>query len=76
MTTCSYTTHLTTPYVRDPRILWPDSANVGWDGYIYFNINQLPYQADWNNGVEGRVYPGLILRAQMPDGAVKNTLLM
>ncbi|PBP24835.1 major royal jelly protein [Diplocarpon rosae] len=37
------------PYVRDPRIIWPDSANVGFDGYIYFNINQLPYQPDWNN---------------------------
>ncbi|OWP01897.1 hypothetical protein B2J93_4747 [Marssonina coronariae] len=37
------------PYLRDPRIIWPDSANVGFDGYIYFNINQLPYQPDWNN---------------------------
>lgn len=76
MTSRSYTTHLTTPYVRDPRIVWPDSANVGWDGYIYWNINQLPYQADWNNGVEGRMYPGLMLRSKMPDGAVKNSLLM
>ncbi|KAI6087709.1 major royal jelly protein-domain-containing protein [Hypoxylon rubiginosum] len=72
----NYTTHLTTPYVRDPRIIWPDSANVGWDGYIYFTINQLPYQADWNNGVDGRQYPGLILRSKLPNGASKNTLLM
>ncbi|KAF4636930.1 hypothetical protein G7Y89_g1166 [Cudoniella acicularis] len=52
----------TTPYVRDPRIIWPDSANVGFDGYIYFNINQLPYQPDWNDGIDGRQYPGLVLR--------------
>ncbi|KAI9049604.1 hypothetical protein LZ554_006630 [Drepanopeziza brunnea f. sp. 'monogermtubi'] len=63
------------PYVRDPRIIWPDSANVGFDGYIYFNINQLPYQPDWNNGVDGRQHPGLILRSKLPDGASKNMLL-
>ncbi|OTB03818.1 hypothetical protein M426DRAFT_169846 [Hypoxylon sp. CI-4A] len=67
---------LTTPYIRDPRIIWPDSANVGWDGYLYFTINQLPYQPDWNNGVDGRVHPGLILRSRLPDGASKNTLLI
>ncbi|KAK6071118.1 major royal jelly protein [Seiridium cupressi] len=64
------------PYVRDPRIIWPDSSNVGFDGYIYFNINQLPYQPNWNDGVDGRVHPGLILRAKLPDGANKNMLLM
>jgi len=63
------------PYVRDPRIIWPDSANVGFDGYIYFNINQLPYQPDWNDGVDGRQYPGLILRSKLPDGANKNMIL-
>ncbi|RFU23682.1 hypothetical protein B7463_g12657, partial [Scytalidium lignicola] len=57
------------PYVRDPRIIWPDSANAGWDGYLYYNINQLPYQADWNNGVDKRQYPGLILRSKLADGA-------
>ncbi|KAI1373327.1 major royal jelly protein-domain-containing protein [Hypoxylon crocopeplum] len=72
----NYSTQLTTPYVRDPRIIWPDSANVGWDGYLYFTINQLPYQPDWNNGVDGRVRPGLILRSRLPDGASKNTILI
>ncbi|KAI1326270.1 major royal jelly protein-domain-containing protein [Xylariaceae sp. FL0255] len=72
----NHTTGLTTPFVRDPRIVWPDSANAGWDGYLYFTINQLPYNPMWNNGVDRRVYPGLILRAKMPDGATKNTILM
>ncbi|KAI1813607.1 major royal jelly protein-domain-containing protein [Poronia punctata] len=70
------TTSITTPFIRDPRILWPDSANVGWDGYIYFTVNQLPYQPNLNYGVDKRVYPGLILRGRLPDGATKNTLLM
>lgn len=62
-------------YIRDPRIFWPDSANVGFDGYIYLNINQLPYQPDWNNGTDRREYPGLILRAKCPNGGTKSTVL-
>ncbi|KAK7923771.1 hypothetical protein PG985_007842 [Apiospora marii] len=65
----------TVPFVRDPRIIWPDSANAGWDGYLYLTINQLPYQPNWNDGVDGRAHPGLILRARMPDGAAKSTVL-
>ena len=63
------------PYVRDPRIIWPDSANVGFDGYIYFNVNQLPYQPDWNDGTDRRQYPGLILRSKLPNNGTKNMLL-
>ena len=62
-------------FVRDPRVIWPDSSNVGFDGYIYFNINQLPYQPDWNNGTDLRQYPGLILRAPLPNGGTKSTVL-
>jgi len=69
------TTLQATPYVRDPRIIWVDSANAGFDGYLYYTINQLPYQPDWNNGVDGRIYPGLILRSKLPDGASKSLLL-
>lgn len=62
-------------FVRDPRILWPDSASVAGDGYFYMNINQLPFQPDWNNGVDGRVHPGAVLRAKLPNGGIKiNTL--
>ncbi|KAL0264819.1 hypothetical protein SLS55_000772 [Diplodia seriata] len=58
-------------YVRDPRILWPDSASVGEDGYFYVNINQLPYQPMWNNGQDLRVHPGAVLRAKLPNGGTK-----
>lgn len=43
-------------FVRDPRIIWNDGASVGADGYIYMNINQLPYQPDWNNGIDLRKF--------------------
>jgi hypothetical protein len=75
LTNSSSTPLQATPYVKDPRIIWCDSANVGFDGYIYLNINQLPYQPGWNDGVDGRQYPGLILRSRLPDGANKNMIL-
>ncbi|KAF2771917.1 hypothetical protein EJ03DRAFT_11438 [Teratosphaeria nubilosa] len=65
----------TQPFVEDPRIIWPDGASIGFDGYIYMNINQLPYQPDWNNGQDLRVYPGAILRCRLPNNGTKNTML-
>lgn len=58
-------------FVRDPRILWPDGASIGADGYIYMIINQLPYQPMWNNGVDLRIHPGAILRAKLNNGGTK-----
>jgi len=28
-------------FLRDTRIIWPDGASIGFDGYIYMNINQV-----------------------------------
>ncbi|GAB7337013.1 hypothetical protein MBLNU457_g2427t1 [Dothideomycetes sp. NU457] len=65
----------TRTFVRDPRILWPDSATIGFDGYFYMNINQLPFQPDWNFGVDGRLHPGAVLRAKLPNNGTKITSL-
>lgn len=62
-------------WVRDPRIIWPDSASIGFDSYFYMNINQLFDQADWNNGTDYRTKPGAILRVKLPNGANKITTL-
>ncbi|KAH0835172.1 hypothetical protein AYO21_10878 [Fonsecaea monophora] len=62
-------------FIRDPRILWPDSASVAEDGYFYVIVNQLPYQDEWNNGVNLRQFPGAILRAKLLDNAMKITSL-
>lgn len=58
-------------FVRDPRIIWPDSASIAQDGYFYMNINQLPYQPMWNNGTDLRVFPGAVLRCKLPGGGSK-----
>lgn len=68
----SSTTFQAKPYVRGLSIVWPDSANVGFDGCIYFNISQLPYQPDGNNG---RQCSGLILRSKLPDVVNRNMTL-
>ena len=65
----------TRTFVRDPRILWPDSATIASDGYFYMNINQLPFQPDWNFGVDGRLHPGAVLRAKLPNNGTKITSL-
>ncbi|KAF1977429.1 hypothetical protein BU23DRAFT_587482 [Bimuria novae-zelandiae CBS 107.79] len=64
---------LTHPFVRDPMIIWPDGASVADDGYIYMNINQLPYQPDWNDEIDGRAYPGAVLRCKVPGDGTKIT---
>ena len=58
-------------FVEDPRIIWPDGASVGQDGYIYMIINQLPYQDGWNDGIDQRIWPGAILRAKLEEGGTK-----
>lgn len=63
-------------FATDPRVIWPDSATIASDGYIYVNINQLPYQPMWNYGVDGRVHPGAVLRFKLPGNGTKITTLM
>jgi sugar lactone lactonase YvrE len=63
----------TEPFVRDPRIIWPDGASIGEDGYMYLNINQLPYQPNWNEGVDKRTYPGAVVRCKLANGGRKIT---
>ncbi|KAA6410058.1 MAG: major royal jelly [Lasallia pustulata] len=62
-------------FVRDPRIIWADSLSIGGDGYMYMNINQLPYQAQWNNGTDLRTKPGAVLRCRLPNNGTKLTAL-
>ncbi|KAF1850548.1 uncharacterized protein K460DRAFT_270184 [Cucurbitaria berberidis CBS 394.84] len=60
-------------FVRDPRIIWPDGASIGEDGWLYLNINQLPHQPNWNYGYDGRKLPGAVLRVRLPGGGKKIT---
>jgi hypothetical protein len=37
------------------------------------NINQLPYQPNWNEGVDKRTYPGAVVRCKLANGGRKIT---
>jgi hypothetical protein len=41
-------------------------------GGFILNVNQLPFQPDWNNGVDLRRKLGLILRAKLPNNGSKS----
>lgn len=58
--------------VGDPQILWPDTLSLAPDGRLYFTANQLHRQAKFNNGVDKRVKPYLLLSVQT-DGTPVGT---
>ena len=58
-------------FVRDARINWVDTMSVGWDGYLYFTVNQLHLSANFYPGTERRVHPYVLFKAPLPDGGKK-----
>ncbi|CEH18380.1 PROTEIN YELLOW-RELATED [Ceraceosorus bombacis] len=62
----NYETSRIEPFARDPRFFWLDSCVIADDGYLYANSNQLPKQAQWNNGTERRQKPGVMWRVKLP----------
>ena len=60
-----------TVFVRDPRINWPDTLSVGWDGYLYFTNNQLPFSPMFAPGDDRRQTPYSLLRVPLPNGGRK-----
>ena len=53
-----------TLFVRDSRINWVDTFSTGFDGYLYFTVNQLVFSSGF--------YPGTD-RRQRPFSAVEST---
>ncbi|KAL9055622.1 MAG: hypothetical protein Q9162_003432 [Coniocarpon cinnabarinum] len=60
-----------TTFVRDPRINWVDTLSVGWDGYLYFTVNQLQLTSSFYPGTERRQLPYVLFKAPLPDGGKK-----
>lgn len=51
--------------VHDPRLLWPDTLSLAWDGYLYVNANQLNRQPTMHNGKDERVKPYSMFRIKV-----------
>jgi sugar lactone lactonase YvrE len=52
------------PLVGDPKIQWPDTLSLAYDGRLYFTANQLHRQAKFNNGVDKRQKPYYLFSVQ------------
>jgi len=48
--------------VSDPRMLWPDTLDLGLDGFLYITTNQLHRQGGFNAGVDSRRPPYVLWR--------------
>lgn len=65
-----------TVFVRDPRINWVDTQAVGFDGYLYFTVNQLNdlfaiYPGTGLPLVDRRTRPFVCFRVKLPNGGSK-----
>ncbi|KZT18681.1 hypothetical protein NEOLEDRAFT_1079500 [Neolentinus lepideus HHB14362 ss-1] len=58
------------PFIRDPRIQWPDTLSVATNSRLYFTSNQYWRQPAFNNGTEGRVLPYGIFSVPISAGKV------
>lgn len=58
-------------FVRDSRLQWVNTKEVGLDGFLYGDMTQLYDEAFWNDGMEYRLRPRFIFRVKLPDNGMK-----
>ena len=49
----------------DPRMLWPDTLSLAWDGYLYFTVNQIERQPVHTGTKDLRQKPYTIFRIKV-----------
>ncbi|WP_176234654.1 hypothetical protein [Mycobacterium simiae] len=52
-------------------MLWPDTLALAADGQLYVSVNQLPRIPLFNDGIEDRVPPYLIIRVNVDAQPVR-----
>ncbi|MGB7574054.1 MAG: L-dopachrome tautomerase-related protein [Thermodesulfobacteriota bacterium] len=50
---------------HDPRMLWPDTLCVAYDGYLYFTVNQIERQVVHRAGKDMREKPYVLFRIKI-----------
>ncbi len=50
---------------HDPRMLWPDTLSLAYDGYLYFSANQIERQAVHWGGKDTREKPYTVFRIKV-----------
>ncbi|KAL1716404.1 major royal jelly protein-domain-containing protein [Schizophyllum commune] len=64
-------TGLVEPFVRDPRLAWPDTLAVADDGYLYVTLPQLWLSAAFQNGTDKRQKPFALARVPIDGKPVR-----
>ena len=62
-------------FVRDPRINWVDTFATGFDGYLYWTVNQLVFGSGFYPGTDRRQKPFAVFKAPLPNNASKPILM-
>lgn len=58
-------------FVRDPRINWVDTLSIGWDGWLYFTVNQIHLMPSFHPGTDRRQPPYVLFKVKLPAGGKK-----
>ena len=53
-------------WIKDSRLIWPDTYSISKDGYIYITTSQINKQPDYNNGLNKRTSPYMVFKAKLP----------
>jgi sugar lactone lactonase YvrE len=59
--------------LHGPKLLWPDTLAVAADGQLYVSVNQLPRTPLFNDDVDERVPPYLIIRVDIGAQPIRLT---
>src|ERR1700712_385981 len=52
-------------WIKDSRLIWPDTYSISKDGYIYITTSQINKQPDYNNGVNKRTSPYQVFKVKL-----------
>lgn len=62
-----------TIFIRDQRLNWVDTMSIGFDGYLYFTVNQLVYGPLTYPGTDRRQKPYSLWRVKLPGNGTKTS---
>ncbi|MCR8560336.1 hypothetical protein KXD93_21970 [Mucilaginibacter sp. BJC16-A38] len=54
-------------WIRDERLIWPDSYTISSDGYLYISTSQIQKQAGFNNGIDQRKSPYMVFKVKLTE---------
>jgi len=53
-------------WIKDSRLIWPDTYTISKDGYLYITTSQINKQPDYNEGVNKRSSPYMVYKVLLP----------